>query len=129
MSMYNPIPRTVFSLAASGMGTTLSGAGATSTPPIDVLDCTDLWLATSIKGTATGTTPTLLVQVDALDHQGNVFAQILKLTSITSAPATGSGYVGLHSSGVVLPRFVQITWTLGGTTPVYPQVEISLTGR
>lgn len=127
--MYNPIPRTVFDLSKSGLGTTLSGAGATSTPPIDVLDCTDLWLAAAITGTSTGTNPTILVQLDALDIKGNVYAQILKLTSITSAPATGSGYVGLHSSGVVLPRFVQITWTLGGTNPVYPGVEISLTGR
>jgi len=29
----------------------------------------------------------------------------------------------------VLPQFCRVAWTLGGTTPMYPQTSISLIGR
>lgn len=132
MGQYNPVPRTLWDLASSGLGTTISANGNSGTPLIDLIDVTDVWLSVYAVGTATGTSPTLNVQLDVQDPDGNWFLQVTKITQITTAPAYASVSAGLHiasTGSMVLPRWCRIAWTVGGTSPVYPQVSICLTGR
>ncbi len=130
MTIYNPVPRTLFDLASAGISTTITANGNSAV--IDLLDITDVWLSVYSAGTATGTSPTLNVQLDVQDPDGNWFPQVVKTTQITTAPAYTSVSAGLHIAGsgsMVLPRWARVAWTVGGTSPVYPQVSICLTGR
>jgi hypothetical protein len=130
--VYNPIARTLWTLAGSGLGTTLSGAGSANSGAIDITSVTDLWLAVYVAGTATGTTPTLDVQIDVQDPAGNWFAQVAKITQLTSGPNYSTVSCGLHiasTGSMVLPAACRVTWTLGGSGPVFPQASISLVGR
>ena len=133
MTMYYPVARVLWNLSASGLTTTLSASGNSgSTTPISVREVTDVWLAVSVAGTSTGTSPTLDVQLDVQDADGNWFLQVAKITQLTSAPGSSSVSCGLHiasSGSMVLPRFCRVAWTLGGTTPVFPRASISLFGR
>ena len=110
----------------------LNAAGTTSTGPLDIHDLTDLWLAVDATGSATGTSPTLTVQIDVFDNFGNVFPAALALTELTSAPGQESGSIGLHVASPnsrPLPMECQVTYTVGGTNPVFSAVAISLFGR
>lgn len=132
MTVYRPA-RTLWNLNGSGLSTTLSASGNSgSTTPIDIGDVSDLWLAVNVAGTPTGTTPTLDVQIDVQDPDGNWFLQVVKITQLTTSAGRSAVSCGLHIPGggsIVLPRFCRVAWTLGGTNPVYPQTSISLTGR
>lgn len=131
MSIYKPA-RVLWNLTGSGTSTTLSGAATANGPTINIGDISDVWLAVYIAGTATGTTPTLDVQLDVQDADGHWFPQVAKITQLTSAPNYSSVSAGLHVAGagsVVLPQYCRVTWTLGGTSPVFPQASISLYGR
>jgi hypothetical protein len=119
-----PLGRVLFSKQAA-----LAGAGATSSVAIDIHDVTNLWLAAATTGSATGTTPTLTVQLDLLDPYGNAYPAILALTAIAGAPGHASGSCGLNTSNLTLPMSCQVTWTLGGTTPAFTNVDITLIGR
>jgi hypothetical protein len=95
-----------------------------------------VWLAVTVAGTPTGTSPTLDVGLDVQDPDGNWYPTVAKITQITTAAGRGSAYAGLHmpnvastSAALVLPSFGRVTWTLGGTSPVYPQTSIALMGR
>lgn len=126
MAIY-PYGRLVWSFQGN-----LTGAGTKTSPPIDIHDVTDLWLAASVTGTSTGTTPTLNVQVDLLDNSANVFPAALALTQITTAPGHASGSAGMHIASpgsIVLPMLCQVSYVVGGTNPVYPGVTLSLFGR
>lgn len=130
MSMYNPRPRGLFNLVDTGQGTTLSASG--SSQRISLEEVCDLWLAVYVNGTSTGTTPTLDVQLDVQDADGHWLPQVAKIAQITTTPGYASISAGLHIAGngsMVLPHWCRITWTLGGTTPVYPQTSICLYGR
>ena len=132
MSVYNPTARLLWSLTGSGLGNRLSGAATTNGPAINLSEVTDVWLGVYAAGTSTGTSPTLDVQLDVQDADGNWIAQAAKITQITSAPNYASVSAGLHVAGsgsLVLPAAGRVTWTLGGTTPVFPGVSISLYGR
>lgn len=109
-------------------GVSLAGAGPTSVGPIDIHDVTDLWLAAFVANAPTGTTPSLTVQLDLLDQDGNIYPSVLALTALTAA-GHQSGSCGLHTSNLVLPMECQVTWTLGGTTPAFTGVTLSLYGR
>ena len=132
MSIYRPA-RTLWNLNGSGLSTTLSASGNSgSTTPIDIGDVSDVWLAVNVTGTPTGTTPTLDVQLDVQDPDGNWYPQVVKVTQLTTAAGRSSVSCGLHiasTGSMVLPRFCRVVWTLGGTTPVYPQTSIALVGR
>jgi hypothetical protein len=135
MSSYKPA-RVLWNLGGAGPGTTLSGAATTSSPVISLGDISDVWLAVNVQGTPTGTTPTLDVGLDVQDIDGNWFPLAAKIVQLTTAAGRGSAYAGLHmptvastSAQIVLPLYGRITWTLGGTTPVYPQTSICLIGR
>ena len=133
MTMYYPTARALWNLSASGLSTTLSASGNSgSTAPISLREVTDVWLAVNVTGTPTGTTPTLDVQLDVQDPDGNWFPQVVKITQLTTSAGRSSVSCGLHipgSGSIVLPRFCRVAWTLGGTNPVYPQTSISLVGR
>lgn len=132
MGIYNPVPRTLWDLKSSGLGTTLTASGTSGSQPIDLLDVTDVWLSVYVAGTSTGTSPTLLVQLDVQGPDGNWFPQVAKTTQLTSAPNYTSVSAGLHIAGtgsMVLPRWCRIAWTVSGTTPAFPQTSICLTGR
>lgn len=125
---FSPYGRVLYSSEAN-----LAGAGsATPSGIIDIRDVTDLWLAVYVVGTSTGTSPTLNVQLDVIDNFGNVFPAVLALSQITSAPGHAEASVGLHGYSTnqrTLPSKCQVTYTLGGTNPAYPQVCITLAGR
>jgi hypothetical protein len=138
MAPYNPVPRTLWDLASSGLGTTLTVNGNSGTRLVDLLDVTDVWLSLWVTGTPTGTTPTLAAQVDIQDPDGNWFAALAKTTTVNAAAAGASAVAGLHmpnaasgSASVAwpLPRWCRVAWVLTGTTPVFPQTSICLTGR
>lgn len=135
MSSYRPA-RVLWNLTPSGTILTLSGAATTSSPTFSLTDISDVWLAVTVTGTPTGTTPTLDVGLDVQDIDGNWFPSVAKITQMTTTAGRGSAYAGLHmpnvtttSAALVLPNFGRITWTLGGTTPAYPQTSICLIGR
>lgn len=131
MTLYNPRAGLLW-WSQTAVSTTLSGAGTGHSTPIDLRDVCDVWLVVAVTGTATGTTPTLDVSLDAQEAAGQWIPQVAKLTQITTTPAVGSVSAGLHmgtTGAVVLPEWGRVTWTLGGTTPVYPGVSISLYGR
>lgn len=129
MADYNPVPRDLWRLSASGP-TTLTVTGVSS--QIDLVNVTDVWLSVFVAGTSTGTSPTLTVALDVKDPDGNWFPSAVAATQLTSAPGHASAFAGLHmpsTAGMVLPRFARVTWTLGGTNPVFPGTSICLIGR
>jgi hypothetical protein len=112
-----------------GQTQTLTASGNSGL--ITLMEVTDVWLGVYVTGTATGTSPTLDVQLDLGDPDGNWFPQAAKITQLTSSPNYTSVSAGLHvAGGLVLPRYGRITWTVGGTgSPTWPGVSISLIGR
>ncbi len=123
MAIY-PYGRKVWSLD----GASFVGAGSTSSVVLDIHDVTDLWLAAFVASAPAGTSPTLTVQVDLIDQDDNVYPAALALTALTAA-GHQSGSCGLHTSNLVLPMQCQVTWTLGGTSPEFSGVTLSLFGR
>jgi hypothetical protein len=135
MSSYKPA-RVLWNLTSGATIPTLSGAATTNGPTISLGDISDVWLAVNVTGTPTGTTPTLDVGLDVQDADGNWYPTVVKIIQLTTSAGQGSAYAGLHmpivasnSAALVLPATGRITWTLGGTTPVYPQTSICLIGR
>lgn len=134
MGFHNPVPRTLFDLSATSTGTTITASGNSGPAAIDLLDVTDVTLLLTV-GTPTGTSPSLTVQLDVLDPDGNWIPAVTKTAALTTA-GTAAAFAGLHvpnagpaSSPFVLPRWARIAWTVVGTTPAFPQVSLSLTGR
>ena len=127
---YTPSARVLFNLSTSGLTNRLSASA--NSGAISLMDVTDVWLAAYVAGTSTGTSPTLDVQLDVQDADGNWFPQVTKITQLTSAPGYSSTSAGLHIAGagsMVLPHWCRVAWTLGGTNPVFPQASICLVGR
>ena len=128
----------LWSLASSGLGTTISGAGNSgswsSTNPsaesaIDFRWTDDLALFVNVTGITS--TPTFKVNVDAFDDQGTVFAAVASTANITGAGAAAPVYIGRHggASGnfVVLPAWGRVSWTCSGGSVT--GVEITLWAR
>jgi hypothetical protein len=120
----HPLGRVLFTQQSA-----LAGVGANSSSAIDIHDVTNLWLAAYATGSATGTSPTVTVQLDLFDNFNNVFPAVLTLTAIAGAPGHASGSCGLNTSNLTLPMSCQVTWTLGGTSPAFTNVDITLIGR
>ncbi|MFD8142508.1 hypothetical protein [Streptomyces sp. NPDC059708] len=126
---YAPAARTLWTLTGSASNR-LTASGTSG--PISIGDVCDLWLPVYVAGTSAGTSPTLDVQLDVQDPDGNWFPQVAKATQLTSAPNFTNISCGLHIAGLgsmVLPQVCRVTWTVGGTNPVFPQASISLVGR
>jgi hypothetical protein len=125
----------IWSLTASGQGTTITTSGNsgsyTATTPnartaVDLRWTDDVWL--SISATA-GAGTSLTVQVDGYDDQGNLFAQLLKAT-LASSPGTAVVFAGRHggasTSYAVFPEWGRVSWALTGSMT---GCEICLYGR
>lgn len=128
----------LWSLASSGLGTTISGAGNSGSwsganpsqeSAVDFRWVDDLALFVNV--TSITSTPTLKVNVDGYDDQGNLFAALASTANIVAAGAAAPVYIGRHggASGnfVVLPAFGRVSWTCSGGT--CNGVEITLWAR
>ena len=139
MSNFQPVSKLLWTLAGSGEGTTITANGDSTTGAgpdtfIDIRDVTDLALIVNIANAPTGTSPTLMVQVDMQDAAGNWVSQVLKLAANITASGTYVVYGGLHggsaSAYVVLTGKARVKWTIGGTgSPTFSGASISLYGR
>lgn len=140
---YDDSVKLIWSLNASGLGTTLtgngnSGAWSSANPnrmtPIDLRRVDDLTITAYVAGAVTGTTPSLTIQFGFFDDQGNLFQPTaFKLTAITAASSATTAQflaIGRHAGSagtyIALPEWGQIAWTLTGTTPSFGGVEIAL---
>jgi hypothetical protein len=151
-SRYGPSSRRIWSLAGSGLGTTISAGGnsgawqAPAPPPwspnavtpVDLRDVNDIWLTCCVMGAIGGTgSPSLTVSLNLFDDSGNLFPGV----SVAAVTATGAGIggggksvaAGAHgaaaSSFLILPDWGQVSWVVAGTTPSFTGVDISLWAR
>lgn len=129
MSSHESSPRVLFNLSSAPLTTTLTASASSN--PISLLHVADLWLAVSLGAAPTGTTPTLDVQIDVQDADGNWFPQVAKVTQLTASVTSSSVSAGLHvGTGLVLPHWCRLTWAVGGTaSPTFSKVSMSLYGR
>lgn len=105
---------------------------------IDLTDVTDVLLMVNVHGTPSGGTVTLNVALDVFDDYGNIYTNALELAMALITSGVGVAQGGLHAPGsanspltsefLVLPRWGQVTWTVGAGSS-WPGVDISLYGR
>jgi hypothetical protein len=139
-----PRSRLIWSLTASGLGTTLSASGnsgdwavtggqseqsVNDLTPVDLRDAQDVVLMVTVGG-VTGT-PAFVVDLDIYDDQGNLFTAVISTASLAAAGSkTAAG--GLHGSSsayLVLPAWGRVSWSgLTGGAAV-TGTEIALFGR
>ena len=145
MSNLYPRARLLWSLTASGPGTTISAAGNSGSwagngpgailpqtnfeTAVDLRDICDVALMVSAGGVTSS--PTMTVGVDVFDDLGNAYANVLQSEAITGAgTAILSGGLHGYSSGtyLVLPAWGRVNWSAvsGGT---FTGVQIALYGR
>lgn len=120
--------RLIWSLAASGLGTTIGAAGNSggwSNANVNAESALDLrWthdLTIMAACTAIVSTPTLSVFLDLFDDQGNLFATVGTGPVVTAANAGKIVSFGAHAptatTYLVLPSWGRISWTCtGGST-------------
>jgi len=140
-----PRSKVLWSLAASGLGTAISGAGnsggwagagggddvpqADFETAVDLRDVQDVALFAHVA--AVTSSPAFLVQVDLYDDAGNVYLQVLKTASLSAAGSAAPVYAGLHggaaSSYLVMPSWGRVSWTCTGGTVT--GTDIFLYGR
>lgn len=149
MGNLQPRAKLIWSLAASGEGTTLAAAGnsgdwAGSGPgdwppivnaetPIDLREITDVVLMVSVGG-VTGT-PAFVVSLDLYDNLGNLYAAALSTASLaaagvkTVAGGLHGGYDGVSATSyLVLPEWGRVSWS-GLTSDSVTGTQIALYGR
>lgn len=105
---------------------------------IDLTDVTDVSLMVNVHGSPSGGTVTLNVALDVFDDWGNIYTNALEIAAPLTATGVAVAQGGLHAPGgagspltsefLVLPRWGQITWTVGAGSS-WPGVDISLYGR
>lgn len=99
---------------------------------IDVRYVDDLALTVVVGGAPTGTSPTLVVQIDMLDAAGNWLTQVAKTANINAAGQTllYAGKRGASAGAyLVLTATIRVAWTVTGAGASFPQTAIVLTGR
>lgn len=145
MSNLYPFAKLLWSLTASGDGTTLTAAGnsgnwaglgpghlfpqVSAETPIDLRDAADVVLMVTVGG-VTGT-PAFVVSLDIFDDLGNAFAGVLSTASLAAAGSktiAGGLHGGSASSYLVLPRWARVSWT-GLTSASVTGTQIALFGR
>lgn len=101
---------------------TLSGSGVSA--PLTTDDIINGMLTCFVRAAPGGTAPTLTVTMEQIDAAGNYISlyQLTTLTTISYAVAA----IGLTYP---LAPFVQIRWTVGGTTPSFGSTDIGFIGR
>ena len=134
---YPHASRLLWSLMSSGLGTTLNAAGnsgawsagAQVQSAIDLREITDVWLSAVVTGSVTGAAPSLVVNLDVFDDQGNLFPAVLSTAALTAAgsKAVSGGMHGGSGASVTFPSFGRVSWTVG--TGNFSTVAISLYGR
>lgn len=115
------------SITTSGNSGSYTAANQNNRTAVDLRRVDDVWLSVSATAGA-GTAAT--IQLDGYDDQGNLFAQLLKVT-LASSPGTAVAFAGRHGGGgsntyLVLPEWGRISWALTGSMT---GVEIALYGR
>ena len=148
MSNLYPRSKILWSLTASGLGTTITAAGnsggwagngpgdilpqAGFETPVDLRDIQDVALMVNVG--AITSWPTMKVGLDLYDDLGNLYANVLQTAAITGTGTTilpgglHGGYNGTASSYLVLPMWARVNWSAvsGGT---FTGVGIALFGR
>jgi hypothetical protein len=142
VSNYTPCAKLLWSLAASGTGTTISGSGNSGgwegNGPGDILpqadfegsirlrDVLDVGLYVSV-GAVTGS-PAFQVQLDVFDSLGNLYAQLIKTASLSAAGSAAPVFGGLHGAGasayLVLPEWGRLSWTCTGGSVTGTEIEL-----
>jgi len=140
-----PRSKLLWSLAASGLGTTISAAGNSGSwagnGPGDILPLTGFETAVDLRDVqdvalmisvgAVTSSPTMKVGLDFYDALGNLYANVLQTAAITAAGTTILAG-GLHGYGsgtyLVLPMWARVNWSAvsGGT---FTGAGIALFGR
>lgn len=122
-SLTSSLPAT--SITTSGNSGLYTATAQNARTAVDLRRVDDVWL--SVSATA-GAGSAATIQLDGYDDQGNLFAQLLKVT-LASAPGTAVAFAGRHSgstSYLVLPEWGRVSWALTGSMT---GVEIALYGR
>jgi hypothetical protein len=137
--------RILWSLAGSGLGTTISGSGnsggwggngpgdilpeADFESAVDLRDIEDVALFVHVGGVTSS--PAFLVQLDVFDDDGNLYLQVMKTASLSAAGSAVPVYAGLHggtaSSYLLPPSWGRVSWTCTGGTVT--GTAITLYGR
>lgn len=131
--------RVVWSLAGSNQGTTITGNGNSggwlnvpnAESAVDLRYVDDLAILVTAAG-ATGTTPTLAVQLDLFDDVGNIVPKVGGFAAqLTGTTLSAMISIGKHAGTgqVVVSAWGRVSWVVGGTTPSFTGVEISVFGR
>lgn len=134
MSNLYPRSRVLWTLAPSGLGTTIAGSGNSGgwqgfppgqdVPPLDFAASIDLRdiqdVALFVNVGAITSTPALVVQLDLFDDAGNMYAQVMKTATLSAPGSAAPVYAGIHggsaSSYLVLPSWGRVSWTCTGGT-------------
>lgn len=103
---------------------------------IDMTQVSACWFSVFGPNAPTGTSPTLTLTYDQQDAAGNWIGGAIALATV-NVTTTYSTFVsfGLGVSptapgiGMTLGAVGRISWTVGGSTPVYPGWTLSLIGR
>jgi hypothetical protein len=138
---YDPTTRLIWSLAASGKGTTLAtgsgNSGGWSSADLDRQSAVDLRQVTDITllvftGTPNGS-PSLAVALDLFDSLGHLIPAVVQTTAITAAGAAAPVSCGLNGPTIgtylALPQWGRLSWTVTGAGASFPGCEISVYGR
>ena len=145
MSNLYPYGKLLWSLTASGSGTTLAAAGnsgswagtgaghwppaVSAETPVELRDVTDVVLMVTVGG-VTGT-PALVVSLDVYDDLGTLFPAVLSTASLAAAgqeTVTGGLHGGSAGTYLVLPHWGRVSWA-GLTSASVTGTQIALYGR
>jgi hypothetical protein len=146
-SRFGPSSRLIWSLAGSGLGTTIAAPGNSgpwaapgpppwspnSVTPVDLRDVEDVWLTVMATAVA-GTTPSLTVSLNAFDDTGNAWP-LAAAAAVTAAGIAGgkSVTVGKHGASagsyVIFPSWGQVAWAITGAGASFTGVDIGLWAR
>ena len=133
---YDDTVRLLWSLQASGIGTTISGNGNSgawsSANPSQESAIEFRWaddLALFVFVASITSTPTLKAQIDVYDDLGNLFPSVAATANITAAGAAAPVYIGRHGGAtaatfVVLPSWGRVSWTCSGGSCVGTEIAL-----
>lgn len=131
-------PQLIWSLATSGLGTSISGAGNSGgltypqtsgsgpTSPVNLGRWSDVTIYAYCTGVASS--PTWTVSLDVFDDQGTLIPGVLTLAGVTAANSPKTGSIGIHGptagTYLVLPQFGRVSWTLPSGSVSGAQISV-----